>query len=339
MKEKDKKLWLELYEIAKKIQELEPWKYLSDQDILTYLDVDTKEIYYCCTMGLHGLHKAVSVYKGKQIHKYLELANNEYPFHAVLNYQDCLICDFISREDTLPENRKIIKELGLKFRGTWISFESFEKGYEPCKINIEQVRILIKTLNEFYMLYKEIIENNVNPKFMLGETLARFYDKESHKYINEINKLMIPEKELGTIELPKDLEKKLKQLPKKNIELEYDFLNYIPIRIIENKESDGRYYYPRVRYLVTKNLSFVSPPELIDKNKYKNELEYISESMNLLVNRILNTGLPKKIYVRDEETKALLQELEDKIKIKIIVSPKLEEIDDFLSSLSEAGIF
>ena len=34
MKLKDKELWLELYDIAKEIQKLEPWKYLWDTDLL-----------------------------------------------------------------------------------------------------------------------------------------------------------------------------------------------------------------------------------------------------------------------------------------------------------------
>ena len=34
MKLKDKEAWLELYDVAKKIQELEPWKYLWDMDFI-----------------------------------------------------------------------------------------------------------------------------------------------------------------------------------------------------------------------------------------------------------------------------------------------------------------
>lgn len=44
MKLKEKELWLELYEIAEKIQKLEPWKYLWDMDLLVYLCQPLNEI-------------------------------------------------------------------------------------------------------------------------------------------------------------------------------------------------------------------------------------------------------------------------------------------------------
>ena len=34
MKLKDKEAWLELYDVAKKIRELEPWKYSWDMDFI-----------------------------------------------------------------------------------------------------------------------------------------------------------------------------------------------------------------------------------------------------------------------------------------------------------------
>ena len=54
MKLKDKELWLELYEIAEKIQKLEPWKYLWDMDLLVYLCQPLNEVFYCSVMG-HGM--------------------------------------------------------------------------------------------------------------------------------------------------------------------------------------------------------------------------------------------------------------------------------------------
>lgn len=68
------------------------------------------------------------------------------------------MCNFINRQETLPKNREIIKELGLSFRGTLISFENYEKGYLPSQINIEQVKIMIEALKNFYMMFRVIIE-------------------------------------------------------------------------------------------------------------------------------------------------------------------------------------
>lgn len=78
--------------------------------------------------------------------------------------------------------------------------------------------------------------------------------------------------------------------------------------------------------------------KLIDKNDYKNESDYIIESLELLVDNFYKMGRPKRIYVRDEETKMLLKDIADKAKIKLIVKPKLKAIDEFYRSLSRMGM-
>lgn len=72
MKLKEKEVWLELYEVARKVQELEPWKYLWDMDLLEYIDVNSNEIYYCSVLGRLGLSNAILIYQGEQIHKFFE---------------------------------------------------------------------------------------------------------------------------------------------------------------------------------------------------------------------------------------------------------------------------
>ena len=56
--------WKKLYEIAKEIQELKPWKKLWDTDLCMFIDKDTKKEYYFCTMGHNKAFKGVfNLYK------------------------------------------------------------------------------------------------------------------------------------------------------------------------------------------------------------------------------------------------------------------------------------
>ena len=338
MKLKEKELWLELYEIAEKIQKIEPWKHLWDMDLLVYLSEPLDDIFYCSVMGHGGMHKAIAIYQGDQIHGFFELAKDQIPEHMLLNYQECLMCNFIGRQETLPKNREIIKELGLSFRGTWISFENFEKGYEPSPINIKQVKIMIEVLKNFYMMFIAIIEQGMKVDFENGEVLIRHYDKEKKLFLNYPAPLMLPERHYDTIKVDDEFEKDIMKLPQSDIEIEYEFLNYLPMRIRENKEKDGRYYYPRARYMAIRKSNIVLPPDLINKNDYEKESNYIIESVELLVNNFYKMGRPKSIYVRDEETKMYLKDIADKAKIKIIVKPKLKAIDEFYRSLSRMGM-
>lgn len=333
MKLKDKEAWLELYEVAKKIQKLEPWKYLWDVELLMYMSEEMKDIFYCSVMGHGGMHKAIAVYQGNQINGILDYVKNDYPNYMLVNYQECLMCNFISRQETLPQNREIIKELGLSFRGTWISFECFEKGYEPSPINIKQVKIMIEALKNFYMMLRAIIEQGMKVNFETGEVLARHYDKDKKLYLNYPNQLIIPKKDYNIITVNDEFEEDIKKLPQTEMELEYEFLNYFPIRIRDNKEKDGRYYYPRARFMADKKSGLVIANDLINKNDYKSENEYIIESVEFLINYFYKYGRPKRIYVRDEESKMYLKDIADKAQIKLTVRPKLKVIDEFYNSM------
>ena len=330
---KEKELWFKLYDIAKKIQDLEPWKVLVDTNILTYLSDEFQEVFYCSVMGHYGLYKAVAVYKGDQICGFDDFARNDYPERMLLNYQECMICNFVEREKVLPGNKQIIKELDLKFRGTWITFENYEKGYEPSPLNIEQVKIMTKVLENFYIMFKSYIENQIEVNFDMGETLARNYDKKNKVHIDYISRLVIPPKEYGVIGIDGVFEESMKKLPQNDMELELEFLSYIPYRIKANKEKDGRYYYPRMRFLVDRKSHYVIANDLIDKRIYKSEYEYVVETLEKLISFIIKYGKPKVIYVRDKETKFYLKDFEKKSKIKIKVSPRLREIDELYDML------
>ena len=303
-------------------------------DLLVYLCQPLNEIYYCSVMGHGGMHKAIAIYQGEQIHDFFELAKNQIPEYMLINYQECLMCNFIGRQETLTKNREIIKELGLSFRGTWISFECFEKGYEPSPINIKQVKIMIEVLKNFYMMFRAIIEQGIKVDFENGEVLVRHYDEKKKLFLNYPAPLMLPEKHYDTIKVDDKFEKDIIKLSQTEMEIEYEFLNYVPIRIRDNKEQDGRYYYPRARFIAERKSGFVISHDLINKNDYENEMDYIIESVEFLINNFYKMGRPKSIYVRDEETKRFLKNIADKAKIKIIVKSKLRAIDEFYKSLS-----
>ncbi len=338
MELKDKELWLELYEVAEKIQELEPWKYLREMDLLVYLSEPLNEVLYCSVMGHEGMYKSIAIYQEEQIHGFLELEKGQYPNQQLINYQECITCNFLSRQETLPKNREIIKELGLSFRGIWISFENFEKGYEPSPININQVKIMIEALKNFYMMFRLIIKEGAKIDFENGKTLERRYDKKKKLFFNYLVPLILPEKHFNTIETGLEFEENIMKLPQTEMELEYEFLNYVPIRIKNNKEQDGRYYYPIARFLAERKSGFAISHKLIDKNDYKSKNDYILESAGFLVDYFYKVGRPRSIYVRDEETKMYLKDILDKAKIKIVVSPKLKVIDEFYRYLERMGI-
>ena len=69
-------------------------------DLLVYLCQTLNEIFYCSVMGHGGMHRAIAIYRGEQINGFFELAKNQIPEYMLLNYQECLMCNFIGKQET-----------------------------------------------------------------------------------------------------------------------------------------------------------------------------------------------------------------------------------------------
>lgn len=324
MKEKNKKLWLELYSIVDKILKLEPWYKLANNNLLMYASEENNDVYYFVTMGGLDLYKGIMVFDSKEIERDLEFFNNDYPLSTLRNYQEGILCNFCRRDNISNKNKKIIKELGLKFRGTWIAFEKFEKGYEAYSLDIEQVKIAIDEFTSYYEMVKNIIENDIKIDFEAGKALLRIFNKENQCFIDNVTDIFFPDSEFNVIQISDNLKNQLKEIPKTELSIEYEFLNYLPIKL---KEKDGKINFSRMRILADRKSGYILMHDLIKDSDYKDEADYVFESIDKLIEFITKYGRTKGICVRDEETKALLSDLESGIDIKIKLSPRLDAID------------
>ena len=330
---KETKKWLKLYEIAQKIQELKPWNYLEEEELLTYFCEKDKEAYYGSVIGTESSYHAIAIYEEKKVYSFLELVEHKYPYYILCHYQECMVCQFSDRQHVLPENKKRMKELGIKFRGTWISFENFERGYEPFPIQNSQVAKMLDVLENFYEMLQYLVEKNIKIDCNQDRYLIREYDQKTKKYNNRVDYLLIPEIPPYETLLAEDkFEKDMKKIPKTEIELEYQFLHYVPFLIKGNKEEGGRHYYPRARILADRNTGLILDFKLLNKNDYHNNKEYVVDCIDCLLTYFYKRGRPKRIYVRDEESKILLQDIAKKADIKLTVRPKLIAIDRMLTN-------
>lgn len=289
-----------------------------------YASEENNDVYYFVTMGGLDLYKGIMVFDSKEIGRNLEFFNNDYPLSTLRNYQEGILCNFCRRDNISNENKKIIKELGLKFRETWIAFEKFEKGYEAYSLDIEQVKIAIDAFTSYYEMVRNIIENDIKIDFEAGKTLLRIFDKENQCFIDNVTDIFFPDSEFNVIQISDHLKNQLKEIPKTELSIEYEFLNYLPIKL---KEKDGKINFSRMRILADRKSGYILMHDLIKDSDYKDEADYVFESIDKLIEFITKYGRPKGIYVRDEKTKALLSDLESGIDIKIKLNPRLDAID------------
>lgn len=144
--------WKQLYSAAQRVQDLKPWETLDDLDLVVVRDPATGETGHGVFMGSGGTLFGFCVYRGTSgFRVYQGLADGKIDgmsddYFAIL---DCLNLEFNSRSELLPEDHRIIRSLGLSFKGkhSWPQFRSFTPGYAPWFISESEARFLTLCLN------------------------------------------------------------------------------------------------------------------------------------------------------------------------------------------------
>lgn len=320
--------WKKLYEIAKEIQELKPWKKLWDTDLCMFIDKDTKKEYYFCTMGHNKAFKGVSIYTKEQFVSYYHLAKNPIMTSLGINYQNCINCAFLPKEEMLPCNLKLLTKLDISFDKEWIGFEFFEKGYEPYSLTMDQVEMLLNVLPHYIELVKEYMKKNIKASFLDSLIYTRSFNEEKGEYQNQVKELepLVVNKEIVSY---KDfLSKEIKNLQKRNdMTLEIEFLNHLPVLIEDMREKIGRSRYPLLKMVAEQTTGLILYMQLDDKIKYSKEAEYVKSFLLELVNLLKDIGIPQKILVRDEESYSWLLEFCQLLPCSLEISEKLPVID------------
>ena len=134
-KEASLEQWKLLYEVAIKFKALKPWNYLWDTELTQIVLPEHEESFFSSVMGKAGDCFAIGTYAGVDAINgfYYIIDNPKISSTQYIRYQNNLMCYFGNRDELSSKELKVIKNLGLKFRGKneWIYFRSFETGYVP----------------------------------------------------------------------------------------------------------------------------------------------------------------------------------------------------------------
>jgi hypothetical protein len=146
--------WLSLFEAAIEFKQLECWEWLTDEHIFGVRHPITGEVAYCCVLGNNEEMYGLAVYIGKiGFEGLLKMQSGELePGDSdVILIQNCMMVSFDDRSALEPEDVKLIKKLGLKFRGrnAWPNFRRYEPGYVPWNLTtLEEVEFLTLALQQ-----------------------------------------------------------------------------------------------------------------------------------------------------------------------------------------------
>lgn len=146
------KAWRRLYEAAIRVKEIAPWAAMTEADLFGVQSPETGELGFVSVMGLLGQQYGLVVYLGpKGLYGFWEVeqADPETPPERILEIPH-LQALFEDRSQLQGQDLKLIKALGLKFRGraAWPMFRSVRPGFLPWFLEMEEVRFLTHALEQ-----------------------------------------------------------------------------------------------------------------------------------------------------------------------------------------------
>lgn len=322
--------WGLLCEEAIKLKKLQPWNYIWDLDLIEIRLPDNEEPFFCSVMGKAGYNIAIGVYEGYEaINEFYYVAEkDDISPDQLIRYQNNLMCFFGDREELSRKDLKLIKDLGLKFRGRkeWIYFRHFETGYVPYYLNETQVTKLTQVFQQLYTALTELIQGKLKVDFENNYFLYRGYDLKKELWVTKEKEFNVPARQIPST-LIKDelLITRLKRLKQKLFKIELDtfYLNFS----IEDKGFDK----PFIANLLL--IADRGAGVALDQKMLTPKDDIADEVLTMLVNLMMEMGKPAAIYVRDVYMAGLIFDLCRKLNIAINIEGSLDTIDSLCDEI------
>ena len=145
------KQWRDLYLSFGDFCLMEPWRWLSDADVVAIEHPSGEEIGYCAVLGNAGFEYGLGVYIGDEgLASYLALVTDEVEpeSNAAIETTHALSAILADREDLHTTDRAIIRRLGIKYRGRggWPLFLSTHPGHTPWHLDADEAIFLTMAL-------------------------------------------------------------------------------------------------------------------------------------------------------------------------------------------------
>lgn len=298
--------WRELYEIATRIGEEKPWENIMNNHIIAVKREFSEDVLYYRIRGFFERVKGIEIFEGEESFNTLTAEYGyktlNIPPDYVMYSQNNIGCYWTDREYLKEGQRKIIKQLGYKYRGkgNWLDFGKFEPGLD------------FLSLNEY-----EVVNMIDNLKIL--EKVLKVYEKSDKKFpLNSESMFYIGLKEDGCIG-----ECKFKPLLMNDYifeEVNIEDEKYIML-LEKTKEYKGilelKIFVPDELYYDRSYNKYISPLVcvFVDNKKINYEV-HINPSDDVIksiayefISHIITEGKPKEVHVSNAILEVALREI------------------------------
>lgn len=318
----------ELYLLINQWIAMKPWEYIwSDDTVMVEFSQD--EIYYCTIMGKLGNCIGLSIYANDEGYADLCSISREYEDPSVAAYmmyeQNCLTFYLGDREEVPDAQRKMIKELGLKYRGRgrWPYFLSFQRRFYPYQINDEEASVFVKVLREMIKIMEEYIAGHIDVQYDDDEIIYAHQDKDTWIY----EAICRPEsigKSFGLEIRDEDMIDHFRRLPSTSHEY------IIDLAYLNQGMWDDHYDRP-INGLALLILD-VESQMIVKMDLLQPEVDEIRACMNMFWHVIEDVGKPQSVYIRNPTVLGAIKDFCDQCDIDYYITP-LDMVDDLLEEM------
>ncbi|WP_130862574.1 DUF7309 domain-containing protein [Bacilliculturomica massiliensis] len=334
-KEASPEQWGELYASALELLSLEPWGYFWDMDLVAVRPDPDGEPAFCSIMGRIGSCYGIGVYPGEDglcdLQMIADLSSGPLSAEYMMHEQSSLCCYLGDREEVPPPQYKIIRSLGLKFRGRgkWVYFQSFKRRYSPCTPDEAEVLLLTGVFRGLIAAVKAVAAGQIAAGFSEGRILWQEFDRKTGWNLHE-GELPDVQKRYPVASIRDDLLKqRLKKQPCNGSELLLDFC-YMNVSIED--PSFDRPANPLLFLAIDSRSGMVVDTRLLTPDSDETD-----EALDFFISYVMEFGRMKSIRARNPWIFGALDEICSHCSIPLLMDP-LTAVDKFLKDFQRQMI-
>src|SRR4030095_9357302 len=322
--------WGRIYAAARRVKEMAPWQWMMEYEVFGVRNPERDEIGFVSVMGAAGEHFAVALYQGAvALYDFLALREADSVEAGRVLEIPQLQASFEDRGRLEREDRDIIKNLGLKFRGanSWPMFRNYAPGMFPWFLTSSEARFLTLALEQLRVVAPRVRDDeDVLSGEEDDEFLVRVPRVENARLVWEDKIMRVPAPELkkaAAAPLDPQLLESLKKLPEVTNVIEIE-LTMLPMPVREKKD---RPFFPYLLMLVEASSGVILGNDMLQPLPSLDAMR--AEFPTKVAEHLLRLGVrPLRVAVRTGTTARALAPLADELGIRIKLSPTLPALDE-----------
>ncbi len=321
----------ELFDLATQVKDLKPWRWMEETDLIGIENPETGEIGFMSVMGSLGEHEAVALYLGAEgLYEFIDLHTDDSSRAERVLENRHVQAAFSERKYLEKEDRDIIKQLGLKFRGgAWPMFRSYRPGYLPWLVTLNEAKFLIHALSQIIAVANSV-RDEAQPFHPTGRVekdgyLMRVSRKEGSALIweDQVWRIARPQRKPVKAVVDAVTLERLKGLRQSQLELEVD-LFLAPASVGKRGQRPLAVY---VLMIADSDSGFIFGTEVMSAQDSLPAMH--ARIPNSLAQMLLKAEIrPQKLVVRSELLRTLLKPFAQALNIELRLQDELRSIDE-----------